>query len=64
MVLVDNALKARAEQDKPIRVAILGAGFMAQGLTNQIIHSVPAMRMVALYSRQVKKAFHIYNYAV
>src|SRR5437660_1472688 len=63
MVIVDNALRARQEQGKPIRVAILGAGFMSQGLTNQIVHSVPGMRMVALFSRQVKKAFHIYNYA-
>src|SRR3954463_13882360 len=63
MILVDTALKAREEQGKPIRVAILGAGFMSQGLTNQIIHSVPGMRLVALYSRHVKKAFHVYNYA-
>ena len=63
MILVDNALKAREEQGKPIRVAILGAGFMSQGLTNQIIHSVPGMRMVALYNRHLKKAFHVYNYA-
>lgn len=63
MVIVDNALRARQEQGKPIRVAILGAGFMSQGLTNQIVHSVPGMRMVALFSRQVKKGFHIYNYA-
>ena len=41
MIIVDNALKARAEQGKPIKVAILGGGFMAQGLTNQIVNSVP-----------------------
>src|SRR5882672_6898226 len=63
MIIVDNALKARAAEGKPIRVAILGAGFMSQGLTNQIVHSVPGMRMVALYNRHVKKAFHVYNYS-
>ena len=31
MILVDNALKARAEQGKPIRVGLLGSGFMGQG---------------------------------
>ena len=41
MVIVDKALEARAEQGKPIKVAILGGGFMAQGLTNQIVNSVP-----------------------
>jgi predicted homoserine dehydrogenase-like protein len=63
MIIVDNALKAREEQHKPIRVAMLGAGFMAQGLMNQIVNSVPGMRMVAVYSRQVKKGLHVYNYA-
>jgi len=63
MILVDTALKAREEQGKPIRVAILGAGFMSQGLTNQIVHSVPGMRVVALYNRHLKKAFHVFNYA-
>src|SRR5258705_6418105 len=63
MILVDTALRAREEQGKPIRVAILGAGFMSQGLTNQIVHSVPGMRMVALYNRNLKKAFHVYDYA-
>ena len=46
-----------------LKLALVGAGFMGQGLTNQIVHSVPGMRMVALFSRQVKKGFHIYNYA-
>ena len=63
MIIVDNALKAREEQHKPIRVAMLGAGFMGQGLTNQIVNSVPGMRMVAVYSRQVKKGLHVYNYS-
>jgi predicted homoserine dehydrogenase-like protein len=63
MILVDTALKARQEQGKPIRVAILGAGFMAQGLTNQIVNSVPGMRVVAIYSRTPKKGFHIFEYS-
>ena len=63
MIIIDNALKAREEQQKPIRVAMLGAGFMGQGLTNQIVNSVPGMRMVAVYSRQVKKGFHVYSYS-
>ena len=43
MIIVDNALKAREEQRKPIRVAILGGGFMSQGLTNQIVNSAPGI---------------------
>ncbi len=63
MIIIDNALKARAEQGKPIKVAILGGGFMAQGLTNQIVNSVPAMSMVAIYSRKPQKAIHVLTYS-
>jgi len=31
MIIVDNALKARREQGKSIRIAILGAGFYVAG---------------------------------
>ena len=62
MIVVDKALQQRAEQGKPIKVAILGGGFMAQGLTNQIVNSVPGMSMVAIYSRKPQKAIHLLNY--
>jgi predicted homoserine dehydrogenase-like protein len=63
MVIVDNLLKARAEQGKPVRVGMLGAGFMGQGLTNQIVNSAPGMRMAAVYNRHINKAFHVYQYS-
>ena len=63
MIVVDKALERRAEQDNPIKVAILGGGFMAQGLTNQIVNSVPGMSMVAIYSRKPQKAIHLLNYS-
>jgi predicted homoserine dehydrogenase-like protein len=63
MIIVDNALKALEEQGKPIRLAMIGAGFMGQGLTNQIMHSVPGMRMSAVYARDVKKALGVYRYS-
>jgi predicted homoserine dehydrogenase-like protein len=63
MIIVDNALRARAEQGNAIKVAILGAGFMAQGLANQITNSVPGMRMVAIYSRKPQKAISVLNYS-
>jgi predicted homoserine dehydrogenase-like protein len=63
MIIVDKALEARAKQANPIRVAVLGGGFMAQGLTNQIVNSVPGMDMVAIYSRKPQKAMHVLNYS-
>jgi predicted homoserine dehydrogenase-like protein len=63
MIIVDNALKAREAQGLPIRVAVLGAGFMAQGLTNQITNSVPGMRMVAAFNRRGQRALDVFAYA-
>ena len=63
MWIVDTALKAREEQNRPIRVGIVGAGFMGQGLTNQIVHSVPGMRVVAISNRQVERAVSVFKYA-
>src|SRR2546422_9635368 len=59
MIIVDKALKAREEQGKPIRVGMIGAGFMGQGLTNQIVNSVPGMRMAAGYNRRPARVFHV-----
>jgi predicted homoserine dehydrogenase-like protein len=63
MIIVDNALKLREAQGKPIRVGMIGAGFMGQGLTNQIVNSVPGMRMSAVYNRRSERAFGVYKYA-
>jgi predicted homoserine dehydrogenase-like protein len=63
MILVDNALRIREAEGRPIRVAIIGAGFMGQGLTNQITNSVPGMRMVAAYNRRGQRAIDMFAYA-
>jgi predicted homoserine dehydrogenase-like protein len=63
MIIVDRALRAREEQGKPIRVGMVGAGFMGQGLTNQIVNSVPGMRMSAVYNRHPERALGVYRYA-
>ena len=63
MIIVDKALRAREEQGKPIRVGMIGAGFMGQGLTNQIVNSVPGMRMSAVYNRRPERPFHVYEYS-
>jgi predicted homoserine dehydrogenase-like protein len=63
VILVDNALRERAAHGKPIRVAIIGAGFMCQGLTNQIVHSTPGMSVVAIFSRRISRALDVFHYA-
>ena len=48
MIIVDSVLRERERQGRPIRVGMVGAGFMGQGLTNQITNNVPGMRMAAM----------------
>jgi predicted homoserine dehydrogenase-like protein len=63
MIIVDNALREREAQGRPIRVGMIGAGFMGQGLTNQIENSVPGMRMAAIFNRHPQRAVDVYAYS-
>jgi len=63
VLLVDTALRTREEQGNPIRVAIVGAGFMSQGLANQIAHSTPGMRVVGIFNRRIGRALDVFHYA-
>jgi predicted homoserine dehydrogenase-like protein len=63
VILVDHALQVRHDAGKPIRVGLLGAGFMVQGLTNQICNSVPGMRVVAIYSRKPQRGRDVFDYS-
>lgn len=63
MIIVDRALAEREREGRPIRVGMVGAGFMGQGLTNQIANSVPGMRMVAIANRHPQRAEQVYAYA-
>jgi predicted homoserine dehydrogenase-like protein len=63
LIIVDNALKAREVEGRPIRVASIGAGFMGRGLANQITNSVPGMRLVAAYNRTAQRAIDMFAYA-
>jgi len=56
MILVDSALRAREAEGRPIRVGMVGAGFMASGVAHQICNSVPGMTLAAISNRTVRKA--------
>ena len=60
MILVDTALQRREQEGRPIRVALVGAGFMGRGLVNQIVHSTPGMTVAAIVNRTVAKAERAY----
>lgn len=63
MIIVDKALQARAEAGNPVKVAMIGAGFMGRGITNQIVNSVPGMKIVAIANRNLEGAKRAYNEA-
>lgn len=56
MIIVDTALAAREKAGKPIRVGLIGAGFMGRGITNQIVRYMPGMRLVAISNRTLATA--------
>jgi predicted homoserine dehydrogenase-like protein len=63
VVIIDNALRAREAQGRPIRVGMFGAGFMGQGIANQIVNSTAGIRLVAIYNRHPERALAAYRYA-
>ena len=63
MIIIDRALEARAAAGNPVKVGMIGAGFMGRGIANQIINSVPGMELVAIFSRQVDAAKRAYTEA-
>jgi predicted homoserine dehydrogenase-like protein len=60
MIIVDNALKARQAQNNPIRVGMIGAGFMARGIALQICNYVPGMKLAAIANRHLDGAKRAY----
>lgn len=63
MIIVDRALAARAEAGNPIKVGMIGAGFMGRGIANQIANSVPGMELVAISNRSIDAAKRAYSEA-
>jgi len=61
MIIIDTALKRLESEGKPIRVGLVGAGFMARGVALQIITAVPGMRVVAIANRTLDNAQRAYS---
>ena len=62
MIIVDKALQRRAEAGQPIRVALVGAGFIGRGVVQQIALT-PGMTLVAASNRHVERALEAYREA-
>ena len=60
MIILDTALRRRQAEGRPIRVGMVGAGFMGRGLANQIVNSTPGMELVAIANRTEAKGLRAY----
>lgn len=60
MFIVDKELEKRALAGNPIRVAMVGAGFMARGIALQMVKYVRGMELVAISNRNIDSARRAY----
>lgn len=60
MIIVDTALAKLAADNKPIRLAMIGAGFMGRGVALNIIQSTPGIELVCIANRNVDGARRAY----
>jgi predicted homoserine dehydrogenase-like protein len=56
MILVDSALEQREREGRPVRVALVGAGYMGRGIALELLTPITGMRLVAMANRTVEKA--------
>lgn len=61
MIIVDTALEKREKEGNPVRVGIVGAGYMARAMALQITKYVPGMVCAAICNRTISKAEESYK---
>jgi len=60
MIIIDKALQQREAEGTPVRVAMVGAGYMGRAIARQIVRVVPGMELVAISNRHVDRARRVY----
>ncbi len=63
MIVVDTLLRERQAEGRPVRVAMVGAGFMGRGLANQIVNSVPGMELTVVVARKPEQGVRAFTEA-
>ncbi len=56
MIAVDALLRQRQADGRPVRLGLVGAGFMAKGLVNQVVNSTPGVQLAVVCNRTPAKA--------
>ncbi len=63
MIIIDTALEKLEARNEPIRVGMIGAGFMARGIALQLCGHVPGINLVAISNRNIDGARRAYSEA-
>ncbi len=63
MIIVDKALEQRQAEGNPIRVGLVGAGFMGRGIARQIMQYTPGMQLVVIANRHIAAAKNAFEQA-
>lgn len=63
MIIVDTALQKRQAEGRPIRFAMVGAGFMGRGVALNVLKSVEGMDLVCISNRNIDGARRAYHEA-
>ncbi len=63
MIIVDTALAKREAEGNPIRVGLVGAGFMGGAVARQILTAGKGLRLSAVASRKLEPALAAYKHA-
>jgi predicted homoserine dehydrogenase-like protein len=63
VIIVDTAIAKRLAEDKPIRVAMIGAGYSAKHIGSQIQRSFPAIHLAVIANRTPQHAQQVYEIA-
>lgn len=61
MIIVDTALARREAEGKPVRVGIIGAGYMGRGIARQFLRPLTGMRLAAVANRSLSGAQRAYT---
>lgn len=56
MIIIDTALKKREREGKPIRVGVIGAGYMGRGIIHQLRTPLAGMRLACVSNRHPERA--------
>jgi predicted homoserine dehydrogenase-like protein len=63
MIIVDTALEKRHKEGNPVRVGLVGAGFIGQAVAFQIENHIRGMKVAAISNRTISKAMDAYDNA-